>query len=93
MINRAIQEAKKRDGWKCRVCGGVPVDGAHLLPRNHPAPEYSPDSSVWIVTLCRQHHTQYDANKRMQDKASWLKYHGLRREYDLIWPLVEGWRK
>lgn len=73
-INQAIKAAKERDGNRCKIpwCGSSPVDGAHILPRNHPRPNYRPDDVEWIVSLCRYHHREYDKNKTDIERLSWL---------------------
>lgn len=55
------QALAKRDGAACRVCGNLPVDAAHIVPRSvAPNAGETEDS---IVPLCREHHRQYDAGQ------------------------------
>ena len=91
-IKRAIREAKKRDGYRCRVCGSEQVDGAHLLPRRHPAPEYDSAGANWIMALCRLHHREYDSSAFVSSKYEWCLRHGLDREAKMLKILVDkGW--
>ena len=80
-INKAVAGAKARDGYMCLVCKlghnyGLTLDGAHLLPRNNPAPNNDPTDTRNIMTLCRKHHKAYDSLNH-SDKGGWLKENGL----------------
>ena len=55
------QALAKKDGAVCRVCGNLPVDAAHIVPRSV-APNAGETEDA-IVPLCREHHRQYDAGQ------------------------------
>lgn len=91
-IQRAIREAKKRDGYKCRHCGESPVHGAHLLPRNLAVPEYDPANPDWIVTLCWKCHYVFDSGHTVKAKYKVAQSFGLTREAAMLKLLVyKGW--
>lgn len=79
-IQSAIVKAKKRDCAKCLVCGkgwenGHTVDGAHLGSRNGSG--IDPTDPGFIITLCREHHMQFDSSNVLATRSVWLKRHGL----------------
>lgn len=76
-IERAIEDAKKRDGYRCIICGGDAIEGAHVLSRIVPFPWYHADSSYWIMTLCSYHHLDYDTIQSAVKKTEWLTNKGL----------------
>ncbi len=91
-IKRAIREAKKRDGYRCKHCGETPVHGAHLLPRNVSVPEYHPANPDWIVTLCGKCHYVFDSGHTVKAKLKCAKAFGLDREARMLKILVDkGW--
>lgn len=91
-IKRAIKEAKKRDGYRCRHCGETPVHGAHLIPRNVSVPEYHPANPDWIVTLCGKCHYVFDSGHTVKAKLKCAKAFGLDREAKMLKILVDkGW--
>ena len=76
-INKAIREAKKRDG--CCLVTGVKhgLDGAHLLPRNVGFKRYDPRNPLNILTLHRIQHQSFDMNHSPESKIAWLDNKGL----------------
>ena len=80
-INRAIAKAKKRDNYRCLLCGrgestGDSVDGAHIASRNG-SHGIDPRDAGLILTLCREHHIQYDSLSLMVTRRAWLERRGL----------------
>ena len=80
-INEAIVLAKRRDNYTCLACArgrwtGDNVDGAHLMSRNG-SHGIDPRDPNFIITLCREHHTQYDLNIPLHLKIDWLEMKGL----------------
>lgn len=58
--------AKKVDEGCCRVCGGYPVDAAHVVGRSRDRRDgnkqiVDPDS---VVPLCRECHAAYDRHEK-----------------------------
>lgn len=49
------QDVKKRDGYKCVICGRTDgLDAHHIIPKkDHPEYEFQVENGV---TLCREHH-------------------------------------
>lgn len=79
-ISNAIVKAKQRD-VVCQVCGAIPIDGAHFVPRNNPLPGNNPANPDSIVGLCRKHHQEYDKNKTHEDRIKWLDKHDINNAY------------
>lgn len=83
-INRAIREAKQRDG-KCLACFAEEgLEGAHLLPRNVGYKAYDPGAAKFIITLCSLCHRSFDALHSVDAKIAWLIARGLYKAADLI---------
>lgn len=81
-IQNAFEVVDKRDGRCCLVCYLPFADRAHIFPRNT---RYgNPDDPNGIVSLCRNHHTEYDKIKDHQLKYDWLMSHGLKTFADYL---------
>ncbi len=90
----AIVTAKRRDNFRCVVCGrghehGIQVDGAHLLPRNNPDPANDPTNPNYIMTMCREHHLQYDYIKLDASRITWLSRHGLHEYAERLKSMIQ----
>lgn len=60
-----LARAKVEAEGRCRVCGGGPVEAAHVIGRKHDPVVSSRVRLVLaeaVVPLCRDHHMQYDAH-------------------------------
>jgi hypothetical protein len=55
-VAASAEQRRKVAGLFCLICGRVPVDPAHLVPRRLGGCD-SPDC---VVALCRAHHRSYD---------------------------------
>lgn len=81
-IEAAIRKAKKRDRYKCIICGrghetGNTVDGSHLFVRNCSYPRYHADDPDHIFTACSWHHAEYGKQTTWQAKAAWFRKYRL----------------
>ena len=82
-IHSAMNMAKVRDGYTCKVCGRAKIDGhviigSHLFPRN----VQDPADSKLIVSLCFWCDKQFDSIHNLRKRAQWLRDHGLSKFAD-----------
>lgn len=97
-IEKAIRTAKKRDVYKCQVCGkgmytGDIVCGGHLFPRNS-SWGVDPTDSNFIISFCFSHEKEYGDLITMERKLEWLREKGLTafaRQVERV--LDAGWKK
>ncbi len=80
-IQTAFDMVDARDMKLCLVCrkpkkpGGMELDHAHIFPRNNIVGKADDPHS--IMTLCRNHHAEYDRNKTHLRRIRWLMRNGL----------------
>lgn len=65
----------------CTICGGSPVDMAHLVGRNvsykkNGIEQNDPTKLEAVVPLCRKHHMQYDKNTSLDARIEFWHKNG-----------------
>lgn len=85
-IEAAIEAAKKRDGRQCRVlncfrsnANGYEMNGAHLFG-GRKGPFGDPTDPDGIITLCLEHHQEFDTHKSNAARIQWLVRNGFKNE-------------
>ena len=62
--NREVARIKASLPDFCCLCGQIPVDAAHLLPKSEYPEHYTKEWN--IVPLCRTGHNMYDSDRKFR---------------------------
>ena len=57
--------------WKCAVCGKMPCEAHHLIPRQHPAMRHNLRNGI---ALCSSHHQFCAKVSPHQNAAGWMRW-------------------
>lgn len=59
----AAREKCENEDFRCRVCGRLPTQAAHIVPRSRISIGYGGENALNICPLCARCHAAYDQGR------------------------------